>query len=337
MAEQQSAPRQVDEPRDQRTNFRPRTLIPRSQDIRSTADRTVDPYCFVDERAPWTDQPDFDDILERRLAQGQVSDHHAAVLQAWHRFGVVHLTGLVDFDLLDRLWEDFDRAWTEKLNVPTFHGPQGRHYALLNTLNRTSDPALRLFNFHHFSDAGLALLMHPAILAYMRLLLDRKPLGMQSLTYERSSEQYVHADYGPVRPEIPSHLIGCWIACEDIDPDAGPLIYYPGSHAIDHSSETGLEYEDFFGPEPEPTNQPRWLAATLRANLSRRVFVPKKGDVLLWHSKLLHGGGKMRRPELTRKSFVTHYTSYEAYPHCNFYRNVELRDMNGGHYFALVD
>ena len=36
-------------------------------------------------------------------------------------------------------------------------------------------------------------------------------------------------------------------------------------------------------------------------------FIARKGDVLLWHGMLAHGGGTVKNQSLTRKSFVVHY------------------------------
>jgi ectoine hydroxylase-related dioxygenase (phytanoyl-CoA dioxygenase family) len=37
-------------------------------------------------------------------------------------------------------------------------------------------------------------------------------------------------------------------------------------------------------------------------------FLAKKGDVLLWHGMLLHGGAPVLRRGTSRKSLVLHYT-----------------------------
>jgi len=37
------------------------------------------------------------------------------------------------------------------------------------------------------------------------------------------------------------YLVGAWVAVEDIHPDSGPLVYYPGSHRLPYylSKEVG--------------------------------------------------------------------------------------------------
>ena len=39
----------------------------------------------------------------------------------------------------------------------------------------------------------------------------------------------------------------------------------------------------------------------------KEVFLPKKGDVIIWHANLIHGGAPVTDPSLTRKSMVVHY------------------------------
>ena len=44
-----------------------------------------------------------------------------------------------------------------------------------------------------------------------------------------------------------------------------------------------------------------------KSNLIKQKFIAKKGDILIWHSNLLHGGEEVINPKLTRKSMVLHY------------------------------
>jgi ectoine hydroxylase-related dioxygenase (phytanoyl-CoA dioxygenase family) len=48
--------------------------------------------------------------------------------------------------------------------------------------------------------------------------------------------------------------------------------------------------------------------------LERQTFTCKRGDVLIWHTGLMHGGMAIDDPEKTRKSFVVHYSTAADYP-----------------------
>ena len=41
--------------------------------------------------------------------------------------------------------------------------------------------------------------------------------------------------------------------------------------------------------------------------LKAKYFYAKKGDVLFWHSNLIHGGSKRQDKSLSRKALVCHY------------------------------
>jgi ectoine hydroxylase-related dioxygenase (phytanoyl-CoA dioxygenase family) len=42
-------------------------------------------------------------------------------------------------------------------------------------------------------------------------------------------------------------------------------------------------------------------------NFEKKTFTAKKGDVLIWHANLLHGGESIINKKSTRKSMVIHF------------------------------
>jgi phytanoyl-CoA hydroxylase len=145
------------------------------------------------------------------------------------------------------------------------------------------------------------------------------PAMLQSLTFWRGSQQPAHLDYPyvSVQTRIP-HLAASWTALEDVHADAGPLAYFPGSHKI------GLiPPYDWGGGSviltPESTRDVLEFTAHLaeqreKLALRREVFLPRRGDVLIWHGNLLHEGLPVRDFSRTRRSYVTHFTSRGSYP-----------------------
>lgn len=104
-------------------------------------------------------------------------------------------------------------------------------------------------------------------------------------------------------------MCGVWVALEDIQADAGPLIYYPASH------KWPILYNDMLGrwigssksrAAQEPY-EPIWRAMTEASGVEPECFLAKKGQALIWASNLLHGGSKQLNPGITRWSQVTHY------------------------------
>jgi phytanoyl-CoA hydroxylase len=105
---------------------------------------------------------------------------------------------------------------------------------------------------------------------------------------------------------------------EDIHPDAGPLQYFPGSHNV---KVTGFfDWGDgSILLEPDSVQSPTEFSVYLANKMAEQgiepvTFCPKKGDVFIWHGGLVHGGTEINNTEITRKSYVTHYSSLEAFP-----------------------
>ncbi len=103
-------------------------------------------------------------------------------------------------------------------------------------------------------------------------------------------------------------LIGVWIAAEKIQPDSGPLEYYPGSHRE-------AMYPEFVNyPQTQRRTAPPEMASAydqyvkdVAAKYRRETYLPQAGDALFWHGMLIHGGSAVANPAATRKSMVIHY------------------------------
>ena len=57
-----------------------------------------------------------------------------------------------------------------------------------------------------------------------------------------------------------------------------------------------------------------WLKKRSK-NYKKDQFIARKGDILLWHGQLIHGGDAVVNPSLTRKSYVCHYIPAERNMH----------------------
>ena len=99
------------------------------------------------------------------------------------------------------------------------------------------------------------------------------------------------------------------IACEDVTTDSGPLVIYPGSHRaglfprFDDYPQTNLRTAN----DAVSAAYQTWVDE-LATRFPRKEFLARKGDILLWHGMLIHGGVPVARRGTTRKSFVLHYT-----------------------------
>ncbi|WP_317897221.1 phytanoyl-CoA dioxygenase family protein [Aurantibacillus circumpalustris] len=144
----------------------------------------------------------------------------------------------------------------------------------------------------------------------LSVLLNGNSVLFQSINFIKGSEQDTHSDSIHMTTYPLGGLLGVWIALEDVDDENGPLHYYPGSHKLpyylnkDYKNEGNSflignksysEYEKMIGKKIE------------ELGLKKEIFKAKKGDLLIWHANLFHGGEKHKNPETTRKSMVLHY------------------------------
>ena len=105
-------------------------------------------------------------------------------------------------------------------------------------------------------------------------------------------------------------MCGVWVALDDIHADAGPLEYYSGSHRLPYqrARDLGLSLEEvLMDPAPQRFFEAGWREQVKREGYERRLFLARRGEVLIWHANLLHGGAPVRNKTLSRWSQVSHY------------------------------
>ena len=139
-----------------------------------------------------------------------------------------------------------------------------------------------------------------------------------SLFYERGSGQDCHRDTPYFWTNPGYGYFGVWLALEDVEPDAGPLVVIPKNHKI---IDTELFRNEIGNMERLENGQLNPLSALLWQEYQSKVMekckagclkakevIINKGDTIIWHPQLMHGGAKIRNNNLSRKSFVMHVT-----------------------------
>jgi ectoine hydroxylase-related dioxygenase (phytanoyl-CoA dioxygenase family) len=291
---------------------------------------------------PWVDKKSFPDELAHRLAQQIITAQDADLLQRWHEDGYVIFRGLIEPHLIDALWRDYERAWRER-PVCRVH-VEGKGLILLSEAPPRSElhhHHFRFQDFHNVTEAGRMIMLHPGIVRFLSQAFDEPPVGMQSLTFEYGTEQHLHQDFAFVNVgfRINSHLAAAWVACEDVGPEQGPLVLYRGSHRIPkfdfgdgrilfpHTDDSSIldKFEEHLQQQCD------------RMRLTREIFIARKGDVLLWHGALVHGGLPVTDRTATRKSFTCHYSTGTSYPryHWNLNQDPKVFWLNGGMSYEL--
>lgn len=143
-------------------------------------------------------------------------------------------------------------------------------------------------------------------------LLGGFPMICNSLNFEFGSQQDYHFDTFYMPSPTPNKMIASWIALEDATTDNGPLTYYPGSHKIPpflFSNGRTIIVPEEMGAFNEYMEQ-----QIAERGLQPQTLLAEKGDVLIWHSQLFHGGSAILDKNKTRKSLVTHYFTKEDFP-----------------------
>ncbi len=277
---------------------------------------------------PWYDRQDAMELLQARedLSQGQ---HDA--LSKWVRDGYFVVEGAVGAGLIDEMVGDLEALWDadtpfEDLQVEEVRlepdAPPGISHKDLLALPDQRRQALRdestwrVHGFNRFSGAAQAIYESDKVRQWCSLVFGKEAFPQYTINFMYGSRQELHQDTCVFHVHPKNYLIGVWLACEDIHPDSGPLVYYPGSHKeplypkFDNYPQTNLRTCD----PSETTVYYDWLK-NLACKYSKEQFIARKGDILLWHGQLIHGGDAVVNPALTRKSYVCHYIPHGRNKH----------------------
>lgn len=185
------------------------------------------------------------------------------------------------------------------------------HYAV-----DISDPAvlarggdLRIQDAWTFDDDVRSVAADPAILALLSKLYGRRAFPFQTLNFPVGTQQQIHADAIHFSSQPERFMCGVWLAMEDITADAGPLIYYPGTHRWPIVTNAMIGRRGWKSPRnsAQAPFQAAWDALVAASGIEPETFLARKGQALIWSANLLHGGSLRTDPTRTRWSQVTHY------------------------------
>lgn len=157
-------------------------------------------------------------------------------------------------------------------------------------------------------DVG-AIAANQLVIDLLTKLYGRTAFPFQTLNFPVGTQQDAHSDSVHFSSLPERFMCGVWLAMEDVSADAGPLFYYPGSHAWPTVS-NALIGRRGFGSDLSSAQDPfapAWRALCDAYGSASEVFLARKGQALIWCANLLHGGSQQNDPRLTRWSQVTHY------------------------------
>jgi len=279
-------------------------------------------------RPPWFDLPDALNSLEKRRKSERLSDFEFESLRHWADEGYIVLRDLIPLEDTDGMLRDLDHVWTatdpiESLVIEDvkFHPEDrpGLPHNTLVTLNMETRERLkrqyhwRIHGFYRFSEPTRRIFDNPSLSRWASLILGRQADPFYTINFTYGSTQGLHQDTAVFYVWPQNYLVGAWLACEDVHPDSGPLVYYAGSHKerlfprFHNYPETNLKNCD-----PSLIGVYDEFLQEIAKRYERKTFIAKRGEVFLWHGMLIHGGDAIRNLDLTRKSYVCHYIPREC-------------------------
>lgn len=150
---------------------------------------------------------------------------------------------------------------------------------------------------------------HVGIKTKLEQLVGAEVVPFQSINFLKGSEQAAHSDSVHMASYPLGGLIAIWVALEDIDEQNGGLFYYPGSHKLPYATNRDIGNSTGMLLSPNPNkNYEEYLQKVIhKSSFTKQHFIAKKGDILIWHANLIHGGLPHLDTSLSRKSMVVHY------------------------------
>jgi hypothetical protein len=134
-----------------------------------------------------------------------------------------------------------------------------------------------------------------------------------------------------------------WMAMGDIHPDSGPFEFVPGSHKWPCMRREKVKA--LVVPEARSTGDHHWAVVAeylVNKSVDQHIretgaevvqFDAKKGDILIWHGKLMHRGSIPKDPNILRPALIPHYSSIRDR---RDFSNEILRHGDGGYFWECA-
>jgi hypothetical protein len=224
-----------------------------------------------------------------------LSIEHQNELKKWKEQGYVHLKNFFNTDTINQM---------EQKTVDLWNSSKGE-WRFGDRRVSSAFQDLETWNFFHQKEFK----------ALVSMLLGQEAILLNNISFLKGDEQPIHSDSFYMTTYPIGKLIGSWTALEDIHEDAGPLSYIPGSHQLPYVTNATINNCGNFwktGTNGDEDYIDKVKEIISQNNLTPKYHLPKKGDLLLWHANLLHGGSKIHDANKTRKSMVGHFVGKNA-------------------------
>jgi ectoine hydroxylase-related dioxygenase (phytanoyl-CoA dioxygenase family) len=280
------------------------------------ADETTSPFGGL-----WPDHAKAPEILQHKLDSRAITSRQAQQLTDWMRDGYIVLENAIPDSHLDAAVADLDKAYSGGFKKALFECHKLDDRGNIRWQLEVREHDAKVLDLHYFSVAMRRIMFSPAITEFLKLIFESNAFATQTLGFWRGSGQEGHQDSAYVPFTLPRNFAATWIALEDVTIGAGELFYYVGSHKFPDflygGKHKSIAEAERLGYAVQRAEVERHVASLRKrasdANIDKTVFAAKRGDVLVWHADLVHGGNPVSK-SVTRKSFVTHYCPKELSP-----------------------
>lgn len=242
-------------------------------------------------KAPWLDGVVNEKDIQNHPVFSHFPEHIALQLLQWHKNGFIIWEKFLDDETADAINNEADELLSKK-------------EVDFNYTNK------KIFNAYQQSYTIRKVIKEKRLLELLSFILDKKVLPFQTINFLKGSEQQPHSDSIHMSTFPQGYMIAAWFALEDISLEQGPLCYFPGSHKLPYI--TNADYPNtsnrfMLDGDANTKYEEKAKEVIVENKLQKEIFLAKKGDVLIWHGNLIHGGEPMMNKLLTRKSLVVHY------------------------------
>ena len=175
---------------------------------------------------------------------------------------------------------------------------------------RTEYTDNRVINLYKHNPNIDRIFKNEILLQILSFIFGKDVRPFKTTNFYKSSSQKAHSDSLHLTTEPVGYLLGVWVALEDILPGSGEFIFYPGSHKLNYIFKSDLEHDLNSRKNNHTLNnlyEAKVASIIEQNNLKAVRFLPKKGDILIWHGNLLHGSLPKADLSITRKSLIMHY------------------------------
>jgi ectoine hydroxylase len=243
------------------------------------------------DEVPWLDRSDAVQALRSHPELESFPEALRRGLLGWPENGYLIAPAFLSGDEVDAINDELERLMADRAVTYHYRG------------NRVMDA-------HRESRTVANVVKREDLVRLLSFILGRDVILFQTINFFEGSEQAAHSDFFHMTTEPLGYLIAIWIALEDVTPGSGPVYYYPGSHRLPYVLSEHLDVAKnplLLDPSKEDRYSRKIAEVAREVGIEPVEFLAKKGDLLVWHANLIHGGRAIENAGATRKSLVAHY------------------------------